>query len=154
MGCGKGLVHNSTRSISVASPVNSLAIFSSADAGSEILVSGYADGTVQVWDMFTGAWVQTLRGHTGEVRSVAVPLVVSGSADGSIQVWTWNGVTRSGFYTCDTLTGHTGPVNSVDVVFYDYEQVSIAGSDDGTIKIWDINTGKCRRTLIVTQGLC
>jgi hypothetical protein len=51
------------------------------------LVSGSADRTIAMWDVWTGARVQSLRGHTAEVTQVLLAerygrqLVVSGSRD-------------------------------------------------------------------------
>lgn len=40
--------------------------------------------------------------------------------------------------------GHEGPVNQVVQVF---QEEIITGSWDGTAKIWDVETGKCKQTL-------
>jgi WD40 repeat protein len=43
------------------------------------------------------------------------------------------------------LHGHTGWVRSV---FFAHDSSTLAsGSEDGTIKLWDIHTGECLRTL-------
>ena len=55
------------------------------------IVSGSDDKTVKVWDAATGQETLTLKGHTGEVHSVAFSpdgrRIVSGSYDGTVKVW-------------------------------------------------------------------
>ena len=55
------------------------------------LFSGSMDKTIKVWDVATGACVQTLQGHTDSVWSVCVSAngsrLFSGSSDNTIKVW-------------------------------------------------------------------
>ena len=57
----------------------------------QTLVSGSEDGTIKVWELFTGKEVRTLIGHTRPVWSVAISsdgqTLVSGSGDDTIKVW-------------------------------------------------------------------
>lgn len=43
------------------------------------------------------------------------------------------------------MTGHTGGVWSCQVT--DDGQLVVSGSTDRTVKVWDMNTGMCIRTL-------
>ncbi|MBW4620286.1 MAG: hypothetical protein KME17_13145 [Cyanosarcina radialis HA8281-LM2] len=52
---------------------------------------------------------------------------------------------RSNFSLVKTLTGHTGPIQSVATSFDG--QTLASGSRDGSIKIWNLSTGKEIRTL-------
>mmetsp|Transcript_22209 Transcript_22209/g.18517 ORF Transcript_22209/g.18517 Transcript_22209/m.18517 type:complete len:83 (-) Transcript_22209:553-801(-) len=45
------------------------------------------------------------------------------------------------------LSGHTGSVSSLLVFTTPNESLLISGSDDSTIKIWNIDSGKCVRTI-------
>ena len=55
------------------------------------LFSGSDDNTIKVWDVATGACLQTLEGHARWVRSVCVSAdgsrLFSGSRDNTIKVW-------------------------------------------------------------------
>jgi WD40 repeat protein len=75
-------------------------------------VSGSEDKTVRLWDAATGKALQTLKGHTGSVSSVAFSpdgkQVVSGSGDKTVQLW--DAATGKAL---QTLKGHTGSFSSV-----------------------------------------
>lgn len=54
------------------------------------VVTGGADGVVRVWDVKTNTQLRELRGHSGEVLSVAFDdagYIVSSSEDGTVRVW-------------------------------------------------------------------
>ncbi|KAK1237731.1 hypothetical protein MKX07_003567 [Trichoderma sp. CBMAI-0711] len=107
------------------------------------IASGSSDCTIKIWDITTGACIQTLEGHTGLVNTVAFTAdsrrIVSGSNDRSIKIWD---LTTGACHR--TLSGHTGDVEEIAVLNND--QVASA-SYDATIKIWDIKTGSCLQTL-------
>lgn len=55
------------------------------------LISGGDDSNVKIWNMRTGALLDTLQGHSGTVYSVAIGthsnIIVSGSSDETIKIW-------------------------------------------------------------------
>jgi WD40 repeat protein len=59
--------------------------------GGDFLLSGSRDESIKMWDVNTGFCVQTIRGHTNWVKSVAVnikgSLMASGSSDETVIVW-------------------------------------------------------------------
>ena len=78
------------------------------------IVTGSADRTARVWDAKTGAELVQLKGHTDEVRSVAVTpdgaRIVTGSADRTARIWD----AKTGAELAQ-LKGHTGAVMGVAV---------------------------------------
>ncbi|MDY6783241.1 MAG: NB-ARC domain-containing protein [Cyanobacteriota bacterium] len=125
----------------------------------QILATGGDDCTIKLWDVqkLSGEpCLRTLKGHKGCIRSLVFSpsgqTLLSGSADGTIRLWD----IQSG--KCDRLfEGHGAQVWAVDVT----SDFAIEGdekkgvpyllasaSDDLTIKLWDIETGRCIRTLI------
>ncbi|AVH62652.1 MULTISPECIES: serine/threonine-protein kinase [unclassified Nostoc] len=118
-----------------------------------ILASGSWDNTIKFWDVNTGKEIRTLIGHTNWVNSVAFSpdgkLLASGSADCTIKLWQVN----TGI-EIQTLTGHSDSVSSVaysprtaTTSNSQDRQLVASGSNDYTIKLWQIYTGRNIYTL-------
>ncbi|KAH8803728.1 putative WD-repeat protein [Hyaloscypha sp. PMI_1271] len=118
------------------------------------IVSGPYDRIVRLWDITTGATLQTLEGHTGSVSSVAFSpdgkQIVSGSSDlwfNDRTIRLWDAATGAAL---QTLEGHTGSVSSVAFSPDGKQIVSGSGdllSNDRTIRLWDAATGAALQTL-------
>lgn len=103
-------------------------------------VSGSMDCKVKVWDLSNGACLYTLEGHTSLVGllNLSHDRLVSAAADFTLRVWN----PKSG--NCiQTLAAHTGAITCFQ---HDGDKV-ISGSD-GTLKLWDLKTGKFVRDLL------
>ncbi|HYW44234.1 MAG TPA: NB-ARC domain-containing protein [Bryobacteraceae bacterium] len=91
-----------------------------------------------------GPLLQTLKGHAGRVRAVAVTpdgrRAVSGSFDHTLKLWD---LERG--EAIRTLEGHADSVNAVAMTLDGKRAVS--GSNDQTLKLWDLESGKAIRTL-------
>ena len=120
------------------------------------LITGSMDHTLRVWDWRNGNCIRTLEGHTEGVVCLHFDanVLVSGSVDTTVKVWNF----RSG--NNFTLRGHTDWINSVTI--WDSPDVEplqdcstpgdidpgkmlFSASDDGTIKLWDLNLRTCVR---------
>ena len=99
----------------------------------------------------------TLTGHTRDVNSVVFVdnrqsnEIASVSDDKTIRVWKerWNGSEHE-WLLHNTFSGpgqHDRNVRSVAVLYHILGSFIITGSDDGTAKIWDSNSGTCLKTL-------
>ncbi|KAF9928679.1 hypothetical protein FBU30_002200 [Linnemannia zychae] len=95
-----------------------------------IVVTGGLDNTLKIWDVETGACLNTLFGHEEGVWSLAFDKlrIVSGSLDKTIKVWD----TESG-QCLYTLSGPEGPVTCVGLG----DTKIVGGSADGSVFLWD-----------------
>lgn len=125
-----------------------------------LLASACADHTIKLWQVSTGRCLRTLIGHDHEVFAVTFnqdgTLIASGSGDCTAKLWQ----TSSGecLLTC---SGHEGWIRSVTMPAStentangdsNAAQVLVTGSEDQTLKIWDVSTGQCLRTGKGHQG--
>ncbi len=102
----------------------------------------------RIFGPLLGKQLGICNGHTDQVHSVCVTpdgsRIVSGSEDGTIRVWNMNNLNERPV----VLRGHTGTVDSVYVTPQASHKATpgtadgskmISGSDDGTIRVWDMN---------------
>jgi len=115
-------------------PVNSLA-FSPDD---RLLVSSSADQTARVWDVTTGALLQTLTEHTQSVTQAIFSSdgekILTSSDDHSLILWD--------VQTGDVLQrfeGHSGGIS--DVVFNQDSTRMLSVSTDGSMTLWNAGNG-------------
>ncbi|KAI3572914.1 WD40-repeat-containing domain protein [Fusarium oxysporum f. sp. albedinis] len=108
------------------------------------LVSASEDRPIRVWDAATGAYQQTLEGHSSRVNAVAFSpdgkTLISASEDRTIRVWD----AATGAYQ-QTLEGHSSLVEAL--AFSPDGKTLISASQDRTIRIWDAATGAHQQTL-------
>jgi len=122
-------------------------------SGENLLLIGSEDAKIKIWNLATKACVQVVSGHRDRVHCLVVlneNKIISGSWDCTIKLWKSLGNhsqlnTHPNFKCESTLTGHKFYVIFVAVIKITQEFVSM--SEDGTIKIWDINTLKCIKTM-------
>jgi WD40 repeat protein/serine/threonine protein kinase len=124
------------------------------------LASASADRTVKIWEWATGRASRTLEGNSQEVSSVAFSpdgKLLAGSAGGASQtgdftrpsaVILWDTASGRSLWT---LMGHKANVNSV--AFSSDGRRLATASDDKTVKLWELASGKEYRTLSLPDSV-
>jgi len=115
------------------------------------IVSGSADGTVKIWDAATGQNIRTLKTNQINVNTCLV-LSVALSADGKrIASGNWDMLQEAiTVWNADTgkKTVAIKGISGVNSVALSPDAKHVAGSSfDGSVRIWDANTGAAIRTL-------
>jgi F-box/WD-40 domain protein MET30 len=144
------------------------------------LITGSMDCTLKVWDWRKGKCIRTLTGHTEGVVCLNYDsnVLASGSVDSTVRVWNlrtggsfvlrghsdwvnsvqlWDSNTNSSRGLEDTsVFGMSGPNLPPSAIKCSYRidpgKMLFSGSDDGTIKLWDLNNRTCVRQFVGHMG--
>ena len=137
----------------------------------KMLASAGLDETVRLWNPKTGENLATLMGHDGLVTGVAFSpdgkTLVSGSGDATVRLWSTE--TRRQLWSSDTpqtrmqapkvrdVFGFESAPGPFDVLAFrwvlavayspDGKTLASSGSSDGTIQLWEAESGTHIRTL-------
>lgn len=134
-----------------------------------MLVSSSMDGTVKAWDLYRNRCLGNLEGHNGTVRCLQLNegRLLTGADDGTIKQWDLSliptsssgssvfsstpsspsltaidgGIIGESF----TLEGHQSEITALDA----NQNSVVSGSNDKTIRQWDLETQQCILTLDV-----
>lgn len=129
-------------------PVNTLAI---SPDGTK-LASGHRDGTIKIWQLGDGRLLHILRGHTDAVYTIAIALVsppvmptkdpansqINSSIKGDREEESSRLRDNARESKPDQNLGSKSNLKS---------QLLVSGSGDGTIRLWDLETGSSSKTL-------
>eukprot|EP00929_Paragymnodinium_shiwhaense_P070370 TRINITY_DN35643_c0_g1_i3.p1 TRINITY_DN35643_c0_g1~~TRINITY_DN35643_c0_g1_i3.p1 ORF type:complete len:1014 (-),score=163.95 TRINITY_DN35643_c0_g1_i3:88-3000(-) len=110
------------------------------------------DKNIMIWDVHTGNWKRTLKGHEMGVRCIAFAtsskVLVSGGFDYKLFVWNPYVGNSTG-----TFPGHTAPIVGIEVLGAASNQVMSADSD-GFMRTWDLGTYQCLQSIYVEEIVC
>ncbi len=119
-----------------------------SDDGRRVL-TGSANGTIALWDVFSGTLIRTLEGHDAAVTALVIDgdgdWVVSGGEDGVVAVWdlTERRLSRS-------LSPHGGAISAIR---FSPDGVRVASaSGDSTVLVWDFETGDVASSFAAHKG--
>jgi WD40 repeat protein len=108
-----------------------------------------SDMGVQMWDLNTGNEGKRLRGPTDNISGVAVSPDGKGIAAASADKMVWLWLREAGGPTTACIKGHTAAVTGVAFVAADS---LLSSSHDGTVRQWDLKTGKVKGVLQAPVG--
>ncbi len=126
---------------------------------SQMMISGGNDRIITVRHLGTGRIIRTFTGHSGSIYTLSLSpdgrTLVSGGRDTTLKIWNvhtatnYNAISPASRIIGDgllhTLTGHSDSINGAAIS--PNGQLLASGSEDTTIKLWDLDTGKCLTTL-------
>jgi WD40 repeat protein len=122
------------------------------------LAVAHRKGDVLVWDLGESKLLKTIQVHRHDITApIAVAfspdgkILAAGGGDGSFKtndttLKLWDPATGK---EVRTLTGHQGAVGSI--VFSPDGSLLASGSKDGTVRLWEVETGKSVRTMPVVD---
>ncbi|NMF59707.1 NB-ARC domain-containing protein [Pseudanabaena yagii] len=114
-----------------------------------MLISGSMDYTVKCWDLTTFDCVRTLPSQfpvwTIALSPTSPILAISGNTS-EIKLWNWN--TNS---YLEHLDGEFGIGYMGDLIFSADGQLLASGGEDGTNRLWDMQTGKSCKLLKIPK---
>ncbi|KAI1401283.1 dynein regulator [Hypoxylon fuscum] len=119
------------------------------------LASGSEDYTIKIWDWELGELERTIKGHTKAVLDVDFggprggTLLASCSSDLTIKLWD----PSDEYKNIKTLPGHDHSVSAVRFIpsgaagAPSSSNLLVSASRDKTLRIWDVSTGYCVKTI-------
>ena len=109
-----------------------------------IFLVGFEDGTIKLFNTYTGNTLETYKEHNDKVFSIAFSsdgnIFISGGGDKKIIIWNKNPKEL-----LKILEGHKNNIRSV--AFSCDNKKIVSGSEDKTIKIWETSTGNLITTV-------
>jgi len=111
-----------------------------------VLLTAGNEKLLKTWDYLCGVERQSFSGASHAILSISVPesndLVLAGSSSG--EGYIWNSLNMK---LKHKLNGHASKVNGTGFIKYGREAVT--GSEDRTIKFWDVTRGYCTKSVQV-----
>jgi len=116
------------------------------------------DYTLRLWETHTGRMLSTFNRHSEGVKSVCMSkdgYVFAGRSDNTVQLWDVSTILEdknAHAHHLRAFTGHTenenlfGSTSVRSVSLGSNGTRMLSGSDDKTLKLWNVDTGRCLRT--------
>merc|ERR1719161_576126 len=107
------------------------------------------DRNVMIWDVLTGRWKRTLKGHEMGVRAMAFATaskqLVTGGFDYNLHVW--NPYVGTSIHV---IRGHSAAIVGIEVLGAASNQV-VSADAEGVIKTWDLGNYACLQTILAEE---
>ena len=110
-------------------------------ASGRLVASGNSDGDIRIWDVESGTELPTIKkGYSSDIITLSADnkMLAQVIEEGkSIRLWDTANET-----TVKALSGHTDDINTV--VFSPDSKILASGSNDKTIRLWDLQNGEVK----------
>lgn len=126
---------------------------------SNVVASGYNDGSIKVWDLASSSVIMKFQGHKSKISALKFDTsgtrLISGSSDCSIILWDLVG--EEGLFK---LKGHKSEITDLSFISHGDKEIDelddyvISVSKDGLIKLWEITSKQCIETHIAHSNEC
>ncbi|ORY59903.1 WD40-repeat-containing domain protein [Leucosporidium creatinivorum] len=120
------------------------------DALSVILVTGGYDNTIRFWEAWSGVCSRTINHQEHQVNRLSISpdkRFLAAAGNGTVKLYdiaaTASGSGGANVGPLVTLTGHSANVTSL--AWHAEGKWLVSGSEDGTVKIWDVRTATPQR---------
>ena len=110
-------------------------------ATADKIITSSGDQSCAIWDITNERRVASFTGHTSDVMYTSINptnsnVFASSSCDMQARVWD----SRAPQYSTHEFWGHDGDVNCVE--FFSDGNTIVTGSDDASLRLWDLRSGK------------
>lgn len=126
---------------------------------SNIVASGYNDGTIKIWDLASASVIIKFQGHKSRIGKLKFDKsgtrLASGSNDASIILWDLVG--EEGLFK---LKGHKSEITDLTFISQGPKEIDelddyiLSVSKDGLIKLWELSSKQCIETHIAHSNEC
>ncbi|KAH3900645.1 related to Mitochondrial division protein 1 [Saccharomycodes ludwigii] len=106
---------------------------------------------IKLWDLNKNKYIGELKGHLASTTCMQMDsrdILITGSKDATLKLWNIKRALDGGSYEPDECCLHTfdSHIDEITALSSDGESL-LSGSQDRTIRQWDLVTGKCIQTL-------
>ena len=135
-------------------PVDSLLIYQlPSQQNQDMIITGYDDGIIKVWNPYTKSIVMILSGHIGPIQSLSAftinnqVIIASGGEEGIVKLWSTYDEKNIITFEENMYSGEEPSIYSL-ICFELHEKIIIASAGkEANIKLWSYNDGKLLRKL-------